>query len=148
VAPPTTQRVQEPRRDREHRPNIPREHEQNQHHQLRNQNQNQHVDRNQHDYQSNRNGNQHNQQNRNNPNQRNSHQQPVTVTENNLPVDCILSEWSDWSPCSVSCGIGRQEKIREIMREAQNGGLPCPTKLFKRRRCSLAPCNLSLNFNV
>lgn len=21
-----------------------------------------------------------------------------------LPVDCVLSEWSDWSPCSVACG--------------------------------------------
>lgn len=25
-------------------------------------------------------------------------------TAQNLPVDCVLSEWSEWSPCSVACG--------------------------------------------
>lgn len=24
--------------------------------------------------------------------------------EQSLPVDCVLSEWSEWSPCSVACG--------------------------------------------
>lgn len=24
--------------------------------------------------------------------------------EETLPVDCVLSEWSEWSPCSVACG--------------------------------------------
>lgn len=24
--------------------------------------------------------------------------------EQGLPVDCVLSEWSDWSACSVACG--------------------------------------------
>jgi hypothetical protein len=72
--------------------------------------------------------------------------QPETVTENNLPVDCVLSEWTEWSPCTATCGYGRQEKIRKVIRESENGGLPCPTKLVKRRRCSLAPCNLSINF--
>lgn len=28
-----------------------------------------------------------------------------------LPVDCVLSEWRDWSPCSVACG----KKIKPIL---------------------------------
>lgn len=65
-----------------------------------------------------------------------------TPTDANLPVDCVLTDWSDWSHCSVTCGVGRQEKIREIITDSQNGGLPCPKKLFKRRRCALSPCAL------
>jgi spondin-1 len=40
-------------------------------------------------------------------------QQPITHTQRaqlsrnddlNLPVDCVLSEWSDWTQCSAICG--------------------------------------------
>lgn len=31
--------------------------------------------------------------------------------ERSLPVDCVLSEWSDWSSCSVACG----EKTKPIL---------------------------------
>lgn len=49
-------------------------------------------------------------------------QQPITTTSprvaqalaarsQTLPVDCVLSEWSEWSPCSVACG----KKIKPIL---------------------------------
>ncbi|XP_028045861.2 spondin-1 isoform X2 [Monomorium pharaonis] len=55
-----------------------------------------------------------------------------------LPVDCVVTRWSNWSPCSVTCGVGRATSYRIIEREAKNGGRPCPTKLH--RRCELPPC--------
>lgn len=29
-------------------------------------------------------------------------------------VDCVMSRWSQWSPCSVSCGRGIKTKTRTI----------------------------------
>ncbi|KAG5327913.1 SPON1 protein, partial [Acromyrmex heyeri] len=56
------------------------------------------------------------------------------------PVDCVVTRWSNWSPCSVTCGVGRVTSYRTIEREAANGGRPCPKKLHRRYRCELAPC--------
>ena len=46
-----------------------------------------------------------------------------------------VSDWSDWSACSVSCGRGWATKTREIIAEPQNGGRACPRKLSKRKKC-------------
>ncbi|CAL7936929.1 unnamed protein product [Xylocopa violacea] len=56
------------------------------------------------------------------------------------PVDCVVSLWSPWSPCSVSCGTGRVTSFRTIEQEARNGGRPCPKRLQRRAKCQLAPC--------
>lgn len=56
------------------------------------------------------------------------------------PVHCVVSGWSPWTPCSVSCGTGRVTSFRTIQQEARNGGNPCPKKLQRRSRCQLAPC--------
>lgn len=50
-------------------------------------------------------------------------------------VDCVVTEWTDWTPCSVTCGIGTTDKYRRIVTEARNGGVACPRKLSKRKRC-------------
>lgn len=33
----------------------------------------------------------------------------------NDPVDCQVSKWSDWSPCTVSCGSGYRHRYRQIL---------------------------------
>lgn len=55
-------------------------------------------------------------------------------------VDCMVTEWSQWSQCSTTCGTGYSEKIRMIKRPAENGGKPCPKRLEKRRKCNIRPC--------
>lgn len=57
-------------------------------------------------------------------------------SSNGEPVDCMVSPWLEWSPCSVSCGVGHSERRRMIKRPAENGGRPCPTRLLKRRLCT------------
>ncbi|XP_022913341.1 spondin-1 [Onthophagus taurus] len=54
-------------------------------------------------------------------------------------IDCMVSDWSPWSGCSVSCGKGFQYRQRMIKREPENNGKPCPN-LTKRKKCIRAPC--------
>jgi hypothetical protein len=58
---------------------------------------------------------------------------------NNSPKDCVTSEWSDWSSCSVSCGGGTQTRTRTIIKPAENGG---NCILTDTRRCNENYCQV------
>ncbi|XP_054737874.1 uncharacterized protein LOC129244283 [Anastrepha obliqua] len=40
--------------------------------------------------------------------------------------DCRVSHWSEWSPCSKTCGIGEMHRYRKVIRHGKRGGRPCP----------------------
>ena len=52
-------------------------------------------------------------------------------------VDCMVTPWSAWSPCSVTCGKGTTSRSRMIKREAENGGRRCPRRLVKTKKCKV-----------
>ncbi|KAG9347866.1 hypothetical protein JZ751_003882, partial [Albula glossodonta] len=54
-------------------------------------------------------------------------------------VDCILSPWTEWSQCSVTCGLGSLFRQRDVLREAQPGG-ECGGALFDSRACFMQAC--------
>ncbi|XP_071042320.1 spondin-1 isoform X3 [Parasteatoda tepidariorum] len=57
-------------------------------------------------------------------------------------IDCVVTPWSEWSPCSHTCGNGRKERRRMIKLNPENGGKPCPSKLVQRRKCKdNLPCS-------
>ncbi|XP_034234084.1 spondin-2-like isoform X2 [Thrips palmi] len=47
---------------------------------------------------------------------------------------CQVSEWSPWSACSVSCGVGDATRSRRVLEHPRRGGTPCPA-LQERRWC-------------
>ncbi|MGH0153391.1 UNVERIFIED_CONTAM: hypothetical protein FKN15_041924 [Acipenser sinensis] len=57
-------------------------------------------------------------------------------------LDCIVSPWGQWSECSQSCGLGSLFRQREVLREAQPGGV-CNTILFDSRACFSQACPAS-----
>ena len=56
------------------------------------------------------------------------------------PINCIVSKWSDWSSCSVTCGRGLVMKNRKIVTKDSNGGKPCPRKFIRKKKCKLPKC--------
>jgi hypothetical protein len=55
------------------------------------------------------------------------------------PVDCEVSAWASWSPCTKSCGVGRQSRSRSVERKLAAGGSICP-HLAASRGCNLQLC--------
>ncbi|XP_029005418.1 SCO-spondin [Betta splendens] len=54
-------------------------------------------------------------------------------------VDCIMSPWTAWSACSVSCGLGSLFRQRDVLREALPGGT-CGVAQFDSRACFSRAC--------
>ncbi|XP_059057463.1 spondin-1-like [Achroia grisella] len=50
------------------------------------------------------------------------------------PNDCLVSDWSDWTPCSVTCGFGDKFRSRTVLRNKTENGRECPL-LEERTHC-------------
>mmetsp|Transcript_9343 Transcript_9343/g.17035 ORF Transcript_9343/g.17035 Transcript_9343/m.17035 type:complete len:469 (-) Transcript_9343:73-1479(-) len=56
----------------------------------------------------------------------------------NIPApkqDCRWSDWSDWGPCSTSCGNGSVSRARELAAPAYNGGKLCTGDIEQNQSC-------------
>ncbi|XP_060104212.1 SCO-spondin-like [Heteronotia binoei] len=53
------------------------------------------------------------------------------------PGACLLSEWSEWSPCSASCGGGTSERSRSRVPPLEE---PCPFPLLQHQACNTHNC--------
>ncbi|CAD7936456.1 unnamed protein product [Amoebophrya sp. A120] len=51
-------------------------------------------------------------------------------------IDCVASEWGDWSECTATCNGGQQFRQKMIEAEVLNGGRPCQTDLKETRGCN------------
>lgn len=55
-------------------------------------------------------------------------------------IDCVMSEWTEWSECNKSCGKGHTIRTRSITLEPQFGGDPC-SETIQRKKCKIRKCN-------
>uniref|UniRef100_A0A671V7M6 Spondin-1 n=1 Tax=Sparus aurata TaxID=8175 RepID=A0A671V7M6_SPAAU len=56
------------------------------------------------------------------------------------PIDCVMSEWTEWSECNKSCGKGHTIRTRMVKLEPQFGGDSC-TETIQRKKCKIRKCN-------
>jgi len=59
------------------------------------------------------------------------------------PIDCEVGNYGDWSACSKTCGTGSRSRTKPIIRQAANGGTPCPSQasLTQTQACNTNACS-------
>jgi len=53
----------------------------------------------------------------------------------NVPKDCVLTDWEEWSACP-SKDVGQRYRLRKISQEPMNGGEPCKGHFQETRGCN------------
>jgi hypothetical protein len=61
------------------------------------------------------------------------------LSQQALPIDCVVTEWANVGECSLTCGEGRQKQRREIAMPAKYGGAECPSD-EQHVPCNADPC--------
>ena len=62
------------------------------------------------------------------------------IDDGGEPVDCMVTEWSPWDDCSVTCDSGQRMRTRAVKVFPRNNGRACPTNLKQKRHCHMRPC--------
>lgn len=71
--------------------------------------------------------------------------QPCTVSVV-CPVNCIVSLWSSYEACSVTCDGGTKWRSRTVVSHAESGGYACPS-LTEDTPCGEYPCPVHCEVN-
>merc|ERR1719495_1833813 len=61
-------------------------------------------------------------------------------TLNTYPCACVWGEWGDWGECTVTCGGGSKTRLRQVAKEATDGGDECDGSTSHTTSCGSDPC--------
>ncbi|XP_033098167.1 thrombospondin type-1 domain-containing protein 7B-like [Anneissia japonica] len=57
------------------------------------------------------------------------------------PIDCKMSQWSEWTSCSQTCGLGGiMSRSRQMLQTPNDAGEACPPERFQQKPCPADPC--------
>ncbi|XP_046558469.1 uncharacterized protein LOC124267565 [Haliotis rubra] len=65
---------------------------------------------------------------------------PLRGRKTDEQLDCLVTEWSPWSSCSLTCGFGVSTRTRQVTQHARNGGLNCPRLSVEKICGSMRTC--------
>jgi hypothetical protein len=63
------------------------------------------------------------------------------------PIACIITPWTEWSPCTKECNIGEQSRSRRVLREARFSR-PCPALRQETRACGTKSCDAAVGTSL
>jgi hypothetical protein len=61
-------------------------------------------------------------------------------------IDCRFGNWSGWSTCSKRCGGGVQDRVRQVVLQAERGGAPCDGGHREQRQCNAQVCSTNCRY--
>lgn len=64
----------------------------------------------------------------------------IRAKNNREPVVSSLPPWSEWSACSVSCGLGEESRLRLCPDTGTNLDDLCRQKAYMKRNCRRPVC--------
>jgi len=59
-----------------------------------------------------------------------------------VEVDCVVSGWTQWDNCDRTCGVGQQNRQRQVTQNPRSTGKACPFSLIESRGCNLQSCGI------
>ncbi|CAK9017507.1 unnamed protein product [Durusdinium trenchii] len=65
----------------------------------------------------------------------------ATLSTTNTPVNCQLSDWSEWGKCNRPCNGGNQTRTRTVAVAEQFGGTACAGDIYDEVSCNTDECS-------
>jgi hypothetical protein len=64
------------------------------------------------------------------------------------PIECVVSDWTEWSKCDLMCGGGEKTASRKITQNSTNCGETCDADLQKTAPCNTQACDGPIDCEV